>query len=219
VETPADMMEHGLDALERDRSIAASLAETGFAIRPGYWPEVSWRSLAEEARRTRDRGRFRPAGVGRGASLRVRPEIRSDHVCWIERATATRRQRAWLDRMEALRRALNETLYLGLFDFEAHLAVYPPGSFYRTHLDRFKDASQRAVSAILYLNDDWRIGQGGLLRLYLGPPGEGDPDPPHTDVLPEGGTLACFLSGDIHHEVLAATRERWSLVGWFVTRA
>jgi SM-20-related protein len=34
-------------------------------------------------------------------------------------------------------------------------------------------------------------------------------------VLPEGGTLVCFLSDRFHHEVLPARRERLSVTGWF----
>lgn len=34
-------------------------------------------------------------------------------------------------------------------------------------------------------------------------------------VLPRQGTLACFLSEDIPHEVLPPARERVSIAGWF----
>ncbi|MCO6705038.1 2OG-Fe(II) oxygenase, partial [Streptomyces sp. CHB9.2] len=40
----------------------------------------------------------------------------------------------------------------------------------------------------------------------------------HQDVLPLGGSLVCFLSGQLPHEVLPATRERLSLTGWFRRR-
>ena len=32
------------------------------------------------------------------------------------------------------------------------------------------------------------------------------------------GTLVCFLSERFEHEVLPATRSRWSLTGWFRSR-
>jgi SM-20-related protein len=201
-----------------DAAIAESLATAGLAVSPDYWPADPWRRLAAEAVRLRARGGFRAAGVGRGSSLRVRPEIRGDHVHWIDPEAATRCQRAWLVRMEALRRALNARLYLGLFGFEGHLAVYPPGRFYKVHVDRFKAASHRVVSSVLYLNEAWQAEEGGALRIY---PHDPEPDPegtPHRDVLPTGGTLVTFLAADVHHEVLAATRERWSVVGWFVSR-
>lgn len=157
---------------------------------------------------------FRHAGVGRGASFRVRPDVRGDRVAWIDPARATRRQASWLARMERLRGTLNRTLTLGLFGFEAHLALYPPGTFYATHLDRFREAAHRCVSTLLYLNEDWRPEDGGALRLHL----EAADRAPWHDVAPVGGTLACFLSGDFAHQVLPATRERWSVVGWFAVR-
>jgi len=198
--------------LERDEAIATELADAGFAVVADYASEPTWRALAAEGRRLRRSEAFRHAGVGRGPSFRVAPEIRNDRVCWIDPEHATRRQAAWLTRMESLRRVLNGRLYLGLFGFEAHLAVYPPGARYAMHLDRFADARHRLVSVLLYLNDEWRTEDGGALRLHLEAPST------PRDVLPVGGTLVAFLSGEIAHEVLPATRERWSVAGWFTGR-
>ena len=55
--------------------------------------------------------------------------------------------------MDSLREALNRGLFLGLEDFECHFALYPPGAFYRKHVDRFRDDDRRMVSAVIYLND------------------------------------------------------------------
>lgn len=100
---------------------------------------------------------------------------------------------------------------LGLEDFESHFALYPPGAFYLKHVDRFRDDDRRMVSAVLYLNDDWLPEHGGQLRMYLDESLE-------QDVVPNGGCLVVFLSGDIPHEVLPATRDRLSLTGWFRRR-
>ena len=35
---------------------------------------------------------------------------------------------------------------------------------------------------------------------------------------PDGGTLVLFMSDDTAHEAKQATRERWSIAGWFRTR-
>ena len=102
-----------------------------------------------------------------------------------------------------------------LFDFEAHVTMYPPGSFYVRHLDRFRDAPHRAVTAILYLNPAWTPDDGGALRLHL--PGPDGGEIPH-DVVPQAGTLVTFLSAEIPHEVLPTRRERLSFTGWFCTR-
>lgn len=202
-----------LEAPAPDERAAAQLNDAGIAVVPRYVADDRWRGLARESRRLHARGAFRPAGVGRGASLRIAPEVRSDHVHWIDPLRPSRGQPAWLERMEALRRVLNQRLYLGLRGFETHLAAYAPGSRYRTHRDRFADARHRRVSVLLYLNDDWQPADGGALRLYLEAPDAA----PWRDVLPAGGTLVAFLSDQVHHEVRPARRERWSVAGWFTT--
>lgn len=193
--------------------ILDDLASMGVSVQPGFMPADVVRALREEAFGLWQDGVFRRAGVGTGAEFGVRPEIRTDQILWLQEPY-TESQRAYLDEMERLRLAINQSLFLGLFSFEGHLAVYPPGSFYKKHLDRFQNASQRVVSCILYLNEDWSPDDGGQLRLYDSP-GEGAR---YRDVLPEGGTLAVFLSGDVYHEVLPSRRERVSLTGWFRTR-
>jgi len=194
--------------------VAQGLAESAWVVMPGFLPPPTVAVLREEARRLWDDGGFRQAGVGHGPALRVRPEIRSDYVCWIDPAEAPPGIAGYFAAVEALRQAVNQRLFLGCFDFEAHLAVYPPGALYRKHLDRFADVAHRLVSVILYLEPDWQPDDGGELRLYFGENG-GEPT---RDVLPEAGTLVAFLAGEIHHEVLPAHRNRWSITGWLRAR-
>ncbi|MFN2309089.1 MAG: 2OG-Fe(II) oxygenase [Gammaproteobacteria bacterium] len=194
---------------------AAGLAESGWSVCTDFLPPEQIAALAAELRDRWDAGAFRPAGVGVGADLRLRPEIRSDRVHWLEETAQTSAEAPYFTALEALRLAINRELYLGLYAFEGHMTLYPPGSFYRKHLDQFRGTAHRKVSVILYLNADWATEHGGQLRLYLEPSGDG----PHHDVLPHGGTLACFLSERFHHEVLPATRERMSITGWFKVRA
>jgi SM-20-related protein len=193
--------------------IAGELANAGWSVCPGFLPEEDVRRLREEAGELWRAGSFRQAGIGAGREARVRSEIRSDRILWLEEPY-TPAQRRYLDELERLRLAINRSLYLGLFSFEGHFAIYPPGAFYGKHLDRFRTARSRVVSCILYLNEGWSPGDGGQLRLYDGP-GEGAA---WRDVLPAGGTLAAFLSESVHHEVLPATRERISVTGWFRVR-
>lgn len=124
---------------------------------------------------------------------------------------ATVAQQAFLRELELLRLALNETVFLGLFEYEGHLAFYPPGAFYRRHLDRHRGSDSRIVSCVAYLNPTWGPEDGGELRLFLN-------DDRNIDIAPRGGTLACFLSGAIEHEVLATQVPRYSVTGWLRKR-
>ena len=168
--------------------------------------------LCKESVKAWQDGGFRRAGVGRGNELVIREDVRTDHVMWLSDETSTPCQKLYLDRLESLRVTLNRHLFLGLFDFEGHFAVYPEGGFYKPHVDRHRDSRDRLVSVILYLNPDWKPGDGGELRLWTTP---GDQEGEFVIVEPKLGTLVCFLSGDYWHEVLPANKTRASITGWF----
>jgi len=190
--------------------IIDDLAAHGWSLQPLFTPPTLTLDLAEECRRRAAAGALVPASVGRGTLVVVSEGVRGDRIQWLEAAQDAACDQ-YLAIMDGLRQALNQDLYLGLEDFESHFALYPPGAFYLKHLDRFRDNDRRTVSAVLYLNQDWQSEQGGALRLYLA-------DGETRDVLPQAGTLLVFLSADMPHEVLPATRERLSLTGWFRRR-
>lgn len=159
-------------------------------------------------------GAFHEAGVGRGDGRRIHRGLRNDFTLWLNPAELTSAQRRYLDLMEVFRLHVNQELYLGLFEYEAQFALYPPGHFYRKHLDAFHGASGRIVSCVLYLNSSWVDGDGGALRLYL----EDRQPATSIDILPRGGRFVTFLSDRFYHEVLPSCRERLSLTGWFTAR-
>ncbi|WCM51199.1 2OG-Fe(II) oxygenase [Pseudomonas sp. WJP1] len=190
--------------------IVDDLATSGWSQQNIFLSQDLTRALAAECRKRAAEGELAPAAVGRGPSSEIREGIRGDHIQWIEPGQAEVCD-SYLALMDSLREALNRGLFLGLEDFESHFAMYPPGAFYLKHVDRFRDDDRRMVSAVVYLNDDWQPEQGGQLRMYLD---EGA----QYDVVPVGGCLVVFLSGEVPHEVLPASRERLSLTGWFRRR-
>lgn len=190
------------------------LAEQGWCALPGFLPDELVQRLAEDARALYESGHLQPAATGQGTQREVRAGLRDDAISWLDESAASPAQQVYLARMEELRLAANRELQLGLFDLEAHFARYPSGARYQKHLDTFQRDSRRTLSVICYLNENWQADEGGQLRIYLG----GNDETRHIDVLPEGGTLACFLSHRFPHEVLPATRERLSLTGWFRRR-
>ena len=191
--------------------ILDDIARQGWSLVPNFMPQQVIKQLAGETLRLREDGALRQAGVGKGAERTVNADTRGDFILWLEEHDLTTAQRNYLAQLEQLRLAANSQLQLGLFDFEGHLAIYPSGSFYRKHIDRFRNDSLRTLTCILYLNNDWRETDSGQLRLYL----DGKK---HIDILPQGGTLVTFLSDRFWHEVLPASRERMSITGWFKTR-
>ncbi len=190
--------------------IVDELAEHGWSQQDIFLPDDMARELALECRKRAAQGELAPAAVGRGLAQEVREGIRGDHIQWLEPGQAEPCDR-YLTLMDSLRQALNRGLFLGLEDFESHFALYPPGAFYRKHVDRFRDDDKRVVSAVIYLNDAWQPDHGGQLRMYLKSGAE-------HDVKPISGCLVVFMSGDMPHEVLVANHERLSLTGWFRRR-
>lgn len=172
------------------------------------------RALREECQLLHAAGRFRAAGIGREAAHE--PAVRGDEILWLEERADWAPEGTGLlrDEFSALRDAINAGTFLGLQDFEGHYAVYPAGTRYARHVDRFRDDSRRVISLVLYLNEDWDPEQGGELCLYRG---LADSEPA-VRITPQGGTLVCFLSDAVPHEVLPSRRARLSLTGWFRRR-
>jgi SM-20-related protein len=191
--------------------ICAGIVEQGFAVEPNFLPASTIGALGADARQRDAAGGFHAAGIGRDAHRVERSTIRGDRISWLDEADAPPAAQAAWQALSNLRLALNATLFLGLFTFEGHYAIYPRGAFYRPHRDRFRDDDARVLSCVLYLNQDWSPNDGGLLRIHI----DGSK---RRDVFPIGGTLVCFLSERFLHEVLPATRERLALTGWFRRR-
>lgn len=188
------------------RDAIDALAAQGYALLPAALPASAWMSLQAEAAGLLQAQAFSPARIGRGEQTLRESTIRGDGLCWLD--ADMRAGGAYLSWMAGLQDALNRELFLGLSEFEAHYAHYPEGAFYKKHVDRHRDSNARVVSAVFYLNQDWRQEQGGKLLVH------GD-ETVLFSVLPQGGTLVLFMSADMPHEVLPATRERWSIAGWF----
>ncbi len=195
-----------MDIAQSISKITDEIADKGWSITPDFFPEDYTRALFQESKALWNEGEFRKAGVGVGKNLQVRPEIRSDNVLWLNPDELSANQQAYWDTIDILRKSINESFYLNLSKFEAHFAVYQPGSFYKKHLDQFKDVKYRLISCILYLNFDWKAHYGGQLRIYQ--------DDTFTDFTPSAGTFACFRSDTIYHEVLSCSKTRYSLTGW-----
>jgi SM-20-related protein len=195
--------------------ICAAIGKEGYAAEADFLPQATAAALASEARERDAAGEFHAAGVGRGSARVERSDIRGDRILWLDQSVASSAQQPLWQALEALRLALNNTLWLGLFSFDAHYALYPPGAFYRRHRDQFRGSAAssdvRVISCAIYLNENWTLADGGALRIYDGQRAR--------EVPPAAGTLVCFLSERFEHEVLPATRERLALTGWFRRRA
>ena len=155
---------------------------------------------------------FKSAIVGRGETRVADRRIRRDDIYWIDHNSEA--ESAWLLWAESLQAYLNRHLYLGLFSFESHFAHYSVGDFYEKHCDAFKGQTNRILSVVTYLNEDWQAKNEGELLIYGSLESGRDNHVIHK-VVPEMRTLVIFLSEEFPHEVLPAKQDRYSIAGWF----
>lgn len=187
--------------------IADDLERQGYSVRPGALPEAIASALYVYQHELCERN-YSKAGVGRRENFVKTDFVRTDEICWITGVSSA--GGAWVDWTARLQRFLNQRLFLGLFSFESHFAHYAPGAYYKRHYDAFKGEANRILSVVTYLNPAWGNSDGGELVLYKG---EGDRE--GLKVVPLYGTLVVFLSEEFPHEVLPASRDRYSVAGWY----
>ena len=185
--------------------IAAALISVGVCKVQSFIDEPSALARREEALMLLNADAFSTTRMGRGHTITEATSLRGDQSLWLDDARCTV-GRAFLAELHALSQHLRTQLRMPIHGVEAHYAHYPPGGRYIRHRDRMQSDSARMVSWVTYLNLDWQVDHGGLLRLY----GEADAT---LDVAPTFGTSVCFLS-DMEHEVLPAHQPRLSIAGW-----
>lgn len=209
--SPIPMLEADVFRREPAR-LATALRDHGLCIVSG-WPDAGLTAaLRADLLRLQALGALSPAAVGRGGTHGLRSDIRGDCTLWLDDPRCAEAAGTFLAELDHVRTALNRHLFLGLVEFEAHYAVYPPGQGYARHRDRFRDSDLRTVSWVSYLNDDWESDDGGALRLY-----PQEPMDERAIEVPPKGVSVCFLS-EIEHEVLPARRQRLSIAGWLRRR-
>ncbi|MFA7274523.1 MAG: 2OG-Fe(II) oxygenase [Crocinitomicaceae bacterium] len=156
----------------------------------------------------RQKGTLKNAGIGNKLALHKDKSIRGDQVKWIDEQSSNVFESIYLKKIWRFIDYLNKSCFTSILTFESHYANYACGDFYKRHLDQFKNEKGRKFSIVLYLNQDWKMEDGGLLSLYpeLGA---------QQNISPMEGRLVLFRSDEMEHEVHPSpTRERSSIAGW-----
>jgi SM-20-related protein len=188
--------------------IANSIAENGFAVEDRFLNIGEVKDILAIKEFEHWLSHFKKAGIGKDQAHHINESIRGDYIQWIENNSAPDALTPYVARLQELILYINQSLFLSLKDYEIHMTVYPPGSFYKRHLDQFSRNDRRKLSIILYLNIDWMPEYGGQLRMFL--------QEKTLDLMPISGRFVCFRSDMIEHEVLPATRPRMSITGWIL---
>jgi SM-20-related protein len=190
-------------------TLADSLVERGYCILDDAIPADLLIKLVEQSRAL-DSDDLELAGIGRDDLQQTNPQVRKNQIAWItsgEDDVST----AFHDWLATIQTYLNRTLFMGLFDVEAHYARYRVGDFYKRHVDAFVGQSNRKLSVVFYLNDEWTAEDGGELWVYADEMAK----EPFERVLPIRGRLIAFLSERFPHEVRPSHKTRHSIAAWF----
>lgn len=151
---------------------------------------------------------FCKAGIGDAQNHQIRTSVRGDIIYWLDK-NRDHDLSEFFDLMDELLVKLRQYCFLSLSDYEFHLALYPAGSHYEKHIDQFRGRSNRIITVLIYLNENWSPKDGGELKIYR-------PDGHELIIEPVAKRLLLFKSDSVEHEVLVTHAQRKSLTGWLL---
>jgi SM-20-related protein len=187
--------------------ICLELTQQGYSVIVDFLPQSIALALLQEIANDNLLD-FKQAAIGREQLQHINSTIRNDRISWLDGSSGA--QKTYLQIMEQLRIVINRQLFLGLFDYESHYAYYGPGDFYQRHVDAFRGRSNRLLSSVLYLNQDWLPEDQGELLMF-----HGAQSCPFLIIPPNFNQCILFLSEQFPHEVRVAKRHRYSIAGWY----
>jgi SM-20-related protein len=193
--------------IQKYENIIDQIAEKSFGVIDDFLNEAEIKAINQALESRYLENKFKTAGISKNSEIIT--EIRGDEIFWLDKSNSHQTETNFLEKVEHFISYLNETCFLGLRSYEIHYAVYQEGKFYKRHLDKFKINSNRKLSFICYLNENWKSSHGGELVLYL--------EDEDLKLAPIAGRLVIFESDKIEHEVLPTYTTRKSLTGWLKT--
>ncbi len=183
------------------------LAENDYVIIDDFISEELFGMISTYFEKRLNENDLAKAGIGALGGYTVDKQIRGDYVYWLDESKDNALQ-PFFNQMNELVVKIKRFCFLSISDLECHLAYYPKGSFYKKHIDQFKERNNRILSFVLYLNPDWKPEHEGELIIYK----ENDA----VKVSPIKSRLILFKSAGLEHEVALTFNERLSLTGWML---
>lgn len=151
---------------------------------------------------------FSKAAIGSSEDRQIESSIRGDFIYWLDQQKDSGVSELF-GLFDEVIGQLKQQLFLSLSDYEFHFALYPPKTRYEKHVDQFHGKRNRVISMLIYLNELWKPGDGGELKIY-------ESDGNEVLVEPLAKRLVMFRSDTVEHEVLLTNKHRKSLTGWLL---
>ena len=187
-------------------TLIASYIENNVGIANHFISDELANHLKENLLSLNEKHLLLAAGTGNADKLIHNTAIRNDVIYWLDKKHNNQYENEFLEKIEAFISYLNQECFAGITDYEFHYSLYEKGSFYRKHLDQFQDNTSRQFSMISYLNDSWKIEDGGELLIHN--------KDNNQRIAPTQGKTVFFKSNELVHEVLVTNERRMSVTGW-----
>jgi SM-20-related protein len=183
------------------------LAEDDFVIVDDFLSDQQFRLIMDFFKQAEENDHLKKAGIGSLGKFQIKSSVRGDYIYWLAEDRDSELS-SFFDIVHELIANLKRFCYLSLSGSEFHIAKYPKGSHYDRHLDQFNERSNRQITVLIYLNENWKKGDGGELVIYK--------EDQKIVVEPIARRLLLFKSDLIEHEVLTTNVTRYSLTGWLL---
>ena len=183
------------------------LAEQDYVVVDDFISDEFFERIMAFFSEAENNDKLKKAGIGAQHDFQLKAEVRGDFIYWLDEERDGELS-FFFDLKDELVQNLKRFCYLSLSGAEFHIAKYPVGTHYHRHLDQFNERSNRQITVLIYLNKDWKPGDGGELVIYK----EGK----EIMIEPIARRLLLFKSDTIEHEVLTTHIPRYSLTGWLL---
>lgn len=184
------------------------LAEQDYVVIDNFITNSLYRQIQSHFQEKLAQNDFNKAGIGALGLNTVKKEVRGDFTYWLDKATDPEVS-PFYDLTDELIFVMKRYCFLSIADSEFHYAFYPPGAHYEAHVDQFSERNNRQISFVLYLNEGWKNGDGGELKIF---------EPSGNEIIIEPLAMRCviFKSATVLHQVMPTTKDRYSVTGWLL---
>lgn len=183
------------------------LAEDDFVVIDDFLSDEQFRLIMNFFKKAEENNHLKKAGIGPSGEFQIKSSVRGDFIYWLDE-NRDLELASFFNVKRDLIANLRRFCFLSLSGSEFHIAKYPEGSHYNRHLDQFNERSNRQITVLVYLNENWKKGDGGELVIYK--------DDQEIIIEPIAKRLLLFKSDVIEHEVLTTNVPRYSLTGWLL---
>lgn len=184
-----------------------TLANNDFVVIDNFLETDLVENLSDFFEKRLDENDLEKAGIGALGNHTIDKKIRGDYIYWLSENRDLELNDLFLQMNEMISK-LKRYCFLSISDFECHLAYYPEGSFYKKHVDQFKERNNRIISFVLYLNKNWKPEDEGQLVIYK--------EEESHKIDPIKNRIVIFKSAGLEHEVLLTNEPRYSVTGWML---